>query len=238
MLDIQFIRDNAELVKEKSAQKTYPVNIDHLLELDVERKTKLTQIEELRRRRNEQAASLKNGKPTDEQIANGRQLKDEVASMETDLARIDEQYYALLKSVPNMPTDDVPVGASEDENVVVRQVGAISEFDFTPKSHWELGEARGFIDKERAAKVAGSRFAYVKGDLVQLHYALINFAMSVLTNEDTLKRIADDANLTVSTKPFELVMPPLMIKTDVYDAMDRLEPRDDRYKIEGEELYS
>ncbi len=237
MLDIQFIRDNAELVKEKSAQKTYPVDIDHLLELDSERKTKLTQIEELRRRRNEQAASLKSGKPSEEQIANGRQLKDELTSMEADLARIDEQYYSLLKSVPNMPTDDVPVGASEDENVVVRQVGAVSEFDFTPKSHWELGEARGFIDKERAAKVAGSRFAYLKGDLVQLHYALVNFAMSVLTNEDTLKKIADDANLAISTKPFTLVMPPLMIKTDIYDAMDRLEPRDDRYKIEGEELW-
>jgi seryl-tRNA synthetase len=237
MLDIQFIRDNPELVKEKSAQKTYPVDIDQLLELDAERRSKLTQIEELRRRRNEQAAELKNGRPSEEQIAAGRQLKEELAAREQELTQIDEKYWALLKSVPNMPTDDVPVGASEDENVVAKQVGAIREFDFTPKSHWEIGEARGFIDKERAAKVAGSRFGYLKGDLVKLHYALINFAMDVLTDEEQLKQIAADANLQVSTKPFTLVMPPLMIKTDIYDAMDRLEPRDDRYKIEGEELW-
>lgn len=136
-----------------------------------------------------------------------------------------------------MPLDDVPVGASEDENVVAKEVGEKPTFDFEPKTHWELSEARGLIDKERAAKVAGSRFAYLKGDLVKLHFALINFAMSVLTDEKILQQIASEANLEVSIKPFTLVMPPLLIKTDIYDAMDRLEPRDDRYKIEGEELW-
>jgi len=237
MLDIQFIRDNPELVKEKSVQKTYPVDVDRLLALDGERKSKLTQVEELRRRRNEQAAELKAGRPTDGQIATGRQLKEELSERETELARIEAEYYELLKKVPNMPADDVPVGASEDENVVAKTVGQKPQFDFEPKSHWELGEARGFIDKQRATKVAGTRFAYLKGDLVQLHFALINFAMSVLTHEDTLAKIAADAGLQVSTKPFSMVMPPLMIKTDLYDAMDRLEPRDDRYKIEGEELW-
>lgn len=239
MLDIQFIRDNPELVKEKSAQKTYPVDVDRLLELDTERRSKLTQIEELRRRRNEQATMLKGqqGRPSDEQVAVGRQIKEELASQEADLTRINEQYLELLKKVPNMPSDDVPVGASEDENVVVKVVGEKPTFDFEPKSHWEIGESRGWIDKERAAKVAGARFGYLKGDLVQLHFALINFAMSVLTSEETLAKIAAAAGLAVSTKPFTIVMPPLMIKTDIYDAMDRLEPRDDRYKIEGEELW-
>jgi seryl-tRNA synthetase len=237
MLDIQFIRDNPELVATKSAQKNYPVDIEHLLVLDGERKSKLTQIEELRRRRNEQATALKNGRPSEEQIAAGRQLKEELSGLETELARIDDQYFSLLKKVPNLPTEDVPVGATEDENVVVKTVGIPREFDFTPKSHWEIGESRGFIDKERAAKVTGSRFGYLKGDLVKLHFALMNFAMSVLTDEDTLKQIANQAGLDVSTKPYTLVMPPLMIKTEIYDAMDRLEPRDDRYKIEGEELW-
>jgi seryl-tRNA synthetase len=137
-----------------------------------------------------------------------------------------------------MPLDDVPVGASEDENVVVKQVGQAPQFDFEPKNHAQIAETKGWLDKERAAKVAGSRFAYLRGDLVKLHYAMISYAMNVLTDEATLEEIARRAGLDgVSTKPFTLVMPPLMIRTDVYDAMDRLEPSDDRYKIEGEELW-
>src|SRR5690606_37555071 len=106
-------------------------------------------------------------------------------------------------------------------------------FDFEPKNHAELAESCGWLDKERAAKVAGSRFAYVKGDLVKLQFALINWIIEILTHEEILRKIADDAGLhDVSSKPFTPVLPPLMLRTDVYDGMDRLEPRDDRYKIE------
>jgi seryl-tRNA synthetase len=136
-----------------------------------------------------------------------------------------------------MPTDDVPVGATEDENVVVKEVGTIPSFDFEPKSHWQIGEARGWIDKERAAKVSGARFAYLMGDLVKLDWALLRYAMDVLTDENILKQIIKDAGLAVSSKAFTPVLPPLMIKTAPYDAMDRLEPREDRYKLEGEELW-
>lgn len=238
MIDIQFVRDNPELVAEKSKQKGYEVDITRLLELDTERRTRMTQVEELRRRRNEQAAELRQGRPSEDQIAAGRQLKEELASLEQVLGSIEDEFMSLLKRVPNMPLEEVPVGASEDENVVVKQVGERPVFDFEPKNHAQLAEAKGWIDKERAAKVAGSRFAYLKGDIVKLHYAMINYAMDVMTDEATLEKIAHDAGLDgVSTKPFTLVMPPLMIKTDVYDAMDRLEPRDDRYKIEGEELW-
>jgi seryl-tRNA synthetase len=238
MLDIQFIRDNPELVAAKSTQKGYAVDIPRLLELDTERRARQTQAEELRRRRNEQAAELKKGKPTPEQIANGKQLKEELGQIEEELKRIEGEYTTLLKAVPNMPLDDVPVGASEDENVVVKTVGDKPQFGFEPKNHAEIAEAKGWLDKERAAKVAGSRFAYLKGDIVKLHYAMMGFAMDVITSEGTLEVIARQAGLPgVSTKPFTLVMPPLLIKTDVYDAMDRLEPRDDRYKIEGEDLW-
>jgi len=237
MLDIQFIRDNPELVAEKSQQKGYKVDIKQLLELDTERRTRLTQIDELRARRNAQAAELKNGKPSDEQIANGKRLKEELAQREADLTTIESNYHSLLKAVPNMPLDDVPVGASEDENVMAKEVGNKPQFDFEPQTHWELAEAKGWIDKERAAKVTGARFAYLKGDLVKLHFALMNFALMVLTDEAVLQKIADEAGIKISPKPFTPVMPPLMIKTDMYDAMDRLEPRDDRYKIEGEELW-
>jgi seryl-tRNA synthetase len=237
MLDIQFIRDNPDLVAEKSAQKGYKVDVPQLLEVAVRRKSMQTQIDELRRRRNEQASESKNQRPSDGQIAAGRKLKEELAQLETEFKTIEELYMSLLKTVPNMPLDDVPLGTSEDDNIVAKEVGVKVVFDFKPKSHWELAEARGWIDKERASKVAGSRFAYLKGDLVKLHFAMMQFAMSVLTDELVLKHIAEQANLGVNTKPFTLIMPPLMIRTEMYDAMDRLEPREERYKIEGEELW-
>ena len=151
---------------------------------------------------------------------------------------IETELLLLHKAVPNMPLQDVPIGASEDENVEIKVVGEIPEFDFEPKSHAELGELNGWIDKQRAAKVAGARFAYLKGDLVKLQWAMMQFGVDVLSSEEILKQIAADAGLNgVSTKPFVPVLPPLMIQTELYDAMDRLQPSDDRYKIEGEELW-
>lgn len=231
MLDIQFIRDNPDLVQEKTKQKGYKVDIKQLLTLDTERRTRLTQIDELRRRRNEQAAALKQGKPSQEQIAAGKQLKEELAQLEADLKLIDEQYEPLLKAVPNMPHDDVPVGASEDENVVAKTVGEVPKFDFEPKSHWELAEALDLIDKERAAKVSGARFAYIKGGLVRLQFAIIQFVITTLADEQVLQKLINDNGLNIPAKPFTPVLPPAMIKTAVFDAMDRLEPRDDRYRV-------
>ena len=235
MLDIQFIRDNAQLVKDKSAQKGYQVQIDELLELDGQRRTRLTQIDELRARRNAQAAELKQGKPSDEQIATGRQLKAELGQLESDLSLIDKDYSRLLKAVPNMPHEDVPVGASEQENVVAKRVGEATTFDFAVKTHWELAAAKDLIDKDRATKIAGPRFAYIKGGLVQLQFAIMQFVTNTLADETILQKLIDQNGLKISAKAFVPVLPPAMIKTSVYEAMDRLEPRDDRYKV-GEEV--
>lgn len=232
MLDIQFIRDNPELVQEKSRQKGYDdVDIHELLELDGQRRTRVTQIEELRARRNAQAVELKNQRPSEEQISAGRQLKEELSQLESDLKLIEEKYWELLKKVPNMPLDDVPVGASEDENRVAKEVGVKREFDFQPKTHWELAEARDLIDKERAAKVSGARFAYLKGGLVQLQFAIVQFVLKTLGDEQVLQKLIDENHLAIPAKPFVPVLPPAMIKTDVFAAMDRLEPRDDRYRV-------
>lgn len=236
MLDIRFIRDNAAHVQEAAIQKGYRVDVPALLKLDDERRELLAKTETIRRERNELSARLK-GKPTAEQMEHGKQLKTELAGLEEDLRSVDERFLGALKAVPNMPADDVPVGASEDDNVVAKTVGDKPAFAFEPKSHWQLGEAKGWIDKERAAKVAGARFAYLKGDLVRLHMALIQFALDKLVDERVIKQIADENQLQVSTKPFTPVLPPMLIRTEIYDAMDRLEPRDDRYKIEGEELW-
>jgi len=238
MIDIQFIRDNAELVAEKSKQKGYKVDISALLAQDEQRRKLLTQVEALRQQRNEISDASKGQKPSDEQIQSGRVIKEKLAELESGLAAVESEFFSLLKSVPNMPLSDVPVGATEDENVEVYKKGKILSFDFAPKNHAVIAETLGWLDKERAAKVTGSRFAYIKGDMVKLQLALISWLMDALSDETILRQIADNAGLTkVSSKPFTPILPPHLLRTEMYEAMDRLEPRDDRYKIEGEELW-
>jgi len=238
MLDIQFIRDNAKLVEEKSKQKGYPVDVEKLLDLDKTRRNLLSDVETLRQKRNEISGGSKGKKPSAKDIETGKDLKEKIAVVEAKLTKVEENYLTLLKLVPNMPLEGVPIGTSEDDNKVEYERGDKPNFDFEPKNHAELAEQRGWLDKVRAAKVTGSRFAYIKGDLVKLQLALINWVTDVLTNEKLLRKIANEAGLkNMSSRPFVLVLPPLMINTNMYDAMDRLEPRDDRYKIEGEELW-
>ena len=238
MLDIRFIRENADRVQEAATQKGYQVNIAELLSSDERRRELQQKADELRTRRNEISSQMKGGRPAPELIEEGKALKTELAELEDHVRVVDEEYMRLLKAVPNMPESDVPVGASEDENVVVKVVGEKPNFEFEPKNHAELAVQKGWLDKDRAAKVAGSRFAYVMGDMVKLQIAIEQFVINTLTDENKIQEIAEGAGLSgISTKPFIPVLPPLMIKTEPYDQMDRLQPSDDRYKIEGEELW-
>lgn len=240
MLDIRYIRENAELVQENARHKNYDVNIEQLLKLDTQRRELSSRADELRERRNANAAKMKGvqGKPDQAIIDEGKAIKIELAELEESLGLLEEDTLKLQKAVPNMALGDVPVGASEDENVVAKVVGEPTEFSFEPRNHWQIAEQREWIDKERAAKVAGSRFAYIRGDLVKLQFAVIQFVMNALTDETVLAKIAKEADLEgISTKPFTPILPPLMIRTELYDAMDRLEPRDDRYKLEGDDLW-
>lgn len=231
MLDIQFIRENKHIVAEKSIAKGYKVNIEELLKFDLKRKNLLNQIEKIRSERNHLVSESKGKIPSDQQMVEGRVLKENLSKLESELEPIDVKFNILLKQVPNMPHSDVPFGKSEADNVVVKEVGQKPTFEFEPKSHWQIGEAKDWIDKERASKVAGSRFAYIKGNLARLQFAIIQFVIDTLTDESVLQKIISDEKLTIKPTPFTLVLPPAMIKTSVFDAMDRLEPRDDRYKV-------
>jgi len=237
MIDIRLVREQPDLVAQNARNKGYDIDVNKLVALDDERRTLQQQVDELRERRNQNAAKMKSGQPDQALIDEGKQIKGELAELEGKLAGVDEEFIELFKKVPNIAADDVSLGASEDENVVTKTVGDKPSFDFTPRNHYEIAEQRDWIDKERAAKVAGSRFAYIKGDLVKLQLAIVNFVIDTLTDEEKLKEIAAGAGLEVSLRPFTPILPPLMIRTDLYDAMDRLEPRDDRYKIEDEDLW-
>jgi seryl-tRNA synthetase len=237
MLDIQFIRDNPGVVKEKSQQKGYDVDVRTLLELDGRRRTLLTDIEKLRAERNEQATATKGGKPSSEQIEQGKQLKEKVGKLEAELTPIEAEYEKLLKAVPNMPLDGVPVGASEDENKVVKKVGEPKDYGFQPKNHWEIVEPRDMLDKVRAAKIAGSRFGYIKGDLVRLQFAIVQFVLQTLGDERVLEKLITENNLNVVAKPFTPVLPPAMLRTEPYVASARLDAEGVTYKIEQDDLW-
>lgn len=239
MLDIQFIRDNADEVQTKSQQKGYQVDVRQLLQLDEERRGLLANVEALRQKRNENTDKIKQagGKPDEALIHQGKLIKMELAQAEEQLNGVDEQFQKSLKAIPNMPLSDVPVGATEEENVVAKTVGEKPHFDFEPKEHWQIAEPRDLIDKERAAKISGSRFAYIKGDLVRLQFAIMQFVMQTLGDEAVIKKLVTENNLNVSTKPFTPVLPPALLRTEPYVASARLNAEEVTYKIEQDDLW-
>lgn len=237
MLDIQFIRDNAERVADNAKQKGYDVDVPALLAVDEKRRASIAEADELRQKRNELSKSQKGEKPSDEVIKAGAEIKEQLAEVEKRLTALEDEFNQLLKKVPNMALDEVPSGAGEDENVIARAVGEKPDFAFTPKNHGELAGARGWLDKERAAKVAGARFVYIKGDLARLEFALWQYGIDVLTDDSILKQIADNNNLNVSTKPFTFLLPPAVARTDVFEATGRLNREEMTYKLEDDDLW-
>ena len=237
MLDIQFIRENPELVIQKSKQKGYEVDVKLLLNIDDKRKKLQYQVELLRQQRNEFAESLKGNKPSEDLILKGREIKEKLADLEPELEAIETEFKAVLKTVPNMPLPSVPIGNSEKQNVVIKTVGNKPEFNFAVKNHAEIANAKGWLDKERATKIAGARFVYTKGDLVRLEFALWQFGFDILTNETVLKEIANTNNLNVSYKPFVPILPPAVAKKAVFEATGRLNKEEQTYKLEGEDLW-
>lgn len=237
MLDITFIRENKELVREKSLQKLVDVDIDQLLGFDEERLELLRRVEDLRAERNSLADRMKNER-SDELIEQGRKVKITLSDLEHQLASVEQSFYTLLAKVPNMPTDDTPVGTSELDNKVISTVGEKPAFDFETLSHDELLTKREMLDKERAVKISGSRFAYLKGDLVRLQFALLQYVFDTLGDEEVIKNVIEERNLgDLSTKPFMPVLPPMMMKTESYEATGRLKAEDVTYKLADDNLW-
>ena len=240
MLDIAFIRKNKERVAEVAKQKKVVVDIDELLVKDGERVVLIKEIEELRSLKNDLNDLIQKAVDETERgdiITKGKEIKGLLDEKEAAYSVVKEAYDSLMLLVPNIVSPDTPIGPDESGNKVLRQVGTIRTFDFEPKEHWELGKALGLIDTETAAKVSGARFAYLKGDLALLQFALVQYTLGVLTNETTLKTVITDANLSVSSRPFVPVIPPVFVRPEVMAKMARLEPKDERYHIPSDDLY-
>jgi len=240
MIDINLIRENPELVKKGAAAKRSGVDIDKLLYADEQRRKLIGSIQEMRAAQN--AAGERIAKEADKDakakaVEEMRELKEKMKTLEAELAEAETTLHLLLSQVPNMPSADTPVGPDESGNLVIRTVGEPTKFDFEPKDHVAIGEALGLIDNETGSAVAGARFTYLKGELVLLQNALYQYALSILTDEGAIGDIAADAKLDVSSKPFTPVLPPLMIKPEVFQRMARLEPREERYHIPSDDLF-
>lgn len=161
---------------EQAKQKGYEVDVSQLLGFDDKRRELLQKTEELRRRRNELSATGKGQKPGEEQVEEGRRLKDELADLEHQLASIDKEYEVLHASVPNVFPDDTPLGG-EEANTEVKKWGETGDRDFEVKDHLTWAEERGLLDFERGAKVAGAKFYYTKGSLVELELAILQLGL-------------------------------------------------------------
>ncbi len=184
------------------------MDLDLVLRLDTERVKLQQELDALRARKNEISASMGKGKPEPAILEEAKNVKEKIQSLEPKYDQVESEFLTLFKKIPNIPTTDTPIGLTEEENVVVKQWGKIREFTFTPKNHAEIAAVRGWIDKDRAANVAGARFAYLMGDLVRLQFALIQYVMDTLGDSKVLDTIIAENNLKVSNKPFTPVLPP------------------------------
>jgi seryl-tRNA synthetase len=177
MLDIKFIRENIDLVRENCKNRHVTTNLDALLTLDEKRRSAQKEIDDLRSQRK----SGSKGKPSEEDIARLRKMGEEITLLENKFQEIENQYHEILLQIPNLTHPDSPVGGEEDFTVLLKK-GNPPEFTFTPKDHDQLMLDLDIIDFERGAKVAASKFYFAKNNLVRLNQALINYGLDILSN--------------------------------------------------------
>lgn len=178
MIDIQYIRKNPEIVQEKAKQKGISVDIKKLLKKFEESTSKKVELDEARFERNKLADKFKGSKPSVQEIEQGKEHREKVASLEEEYLKVVNEYNVMRESVPNIFPDDTPLGG-EESNKPVKHHGKAEKKQV--KDHLTWGEEKGYIDFERGAKVAGSKFYYTKGALVELEYACIQLAMNIAT---------------------------------------------------------
>jgi len=186
MLDTKFIRDNLDQAEAALATRGGNLSLAGFRELDVKRRSLLTESETLKALKNstsEEIAKIKDKSTVKDKIAEMKEVSAKIKVLDDELKIVEEEFTNLLMTVPNLPHPTTPVGKSEDDNVVVRSWGTPPVFGFEPKAHWDIGEALGILDFERAAKITGARFCLSKGAGARLERALISFMLDLHTAE-------------------------------------------------------
>jgi seryl-tRNA synthetase len=228
MLDIKFIKENKDVVANAIKNRNREIDLDELLALSDKRKSLRQEIDNTNQKRNEAAKSR--------DVEQGIKLKKDIEVLEKDFAEVDKKFIGMMLKVPNIPSPDTPVGPDESGNKILRKWGEIPKFDFQPKGHDELGKNLDVIDIDTAGEVSGSRFAYIKGDLVLVQFALIQFCLNTLTSKEKLESIAKEAGVSVEVTAFTPVIPPVFIKTAVENRMARLMATEDHYMFPNDDL--
>lgn len=190
MLDINYIRENKDIVKKAVLDKGLDVDIEHLLEIDAKRREVLVKVEDLRRQRNEAAK--------DRNIELGKKIKQDLDTLEPELKALDEKLFEIMLYVPNIPSSDAPVGPNSDSNEVIFKWGEIKDLGFKPKDHVELGNLLNIIDLEAGTKTSGFRGYYLKNEGARLHWAVLQFALDYMQE-----------------KGFSLFVPPTLVHEKV-----------------------
>lgn len=212
MVDIRFIRENSQKIVDGANSKNISIDVNKILEIDEQLKALSIEVQNLRAERNVVSK--------ERNIERGREIKVELDGLEPRLDDLEIQLKELLLTIPAMPKDDVKIGKNDTENDVISTVGQIPNFNFKPLDHVELGENLGIIDIDRAAKVSGARFAYLKNEGAVLEFAIVQFAM------DTLR-----------SKGFVPIIPPTIISKDSMKALGYMENggSEDMFHLEGED---
>ncbi len=227
MLSLSFIRDNLDLVKEKTRLRGLSVtSLDSFIEIDRKRREQLAEVESLRNRRKtvsrEIAELKKQGEAADDLIAEMRTVSERIKDLEQSLNVVEDDLQTIVMEIPNLCHESVPVGQDDSDNVEIRKWGEPRTFSFSPKAHWELGEADGSLDFKRAAKLSGARFTLMTGFAARLERALINFMLDLHT----------------ASHGYTEVLPPFLVNSATMTATGQL-PKfaEDLFKAEGWDLY-
>jgi len=225
MLDPKLIKEKPETIKEMLKARSVDFDLDALIESDLKRREFIIKTDELRKKKNQVALEIAQKKKAGEDastiLAEMKNVSSELIKLETEQNEIENTYSKLAFTIPNLIHKTVPVGPDETANKEIRKWGSVPEFDFKPSDHIDISEKLDLVDLERAAKVAGARFYYLKNDLVRLNQSLIHYALDFLSN-----------------KEYSLVQPPYMINRE---SMEGAVIADDFeeviYKVEDEDLF-
>ena len=227
MLDIKFVRENAELVKEACRRRFKPMDevVDELVEIDAQRRKLNAKTDDLKAQQNRASKQIpmmkKNGEDTTELMAQMKEIAEESKKCGEELAKLEDRQLELILRIPNIPNEAVPYGKDDTENVELRRWGEPRQFDFEPKAHWDIGQDLNILDPERAGKVTGARFHFYKDLGARLERAIMNYFLD-----------------THTANGYTEVFPPFMANKASMTGTGQL-PKfaEDMYKLEGEDLY-
>ena len=226
MLDLSYFRSHFDEVAARLATRASVPSLDRFRELDQRRRSAISEAEQLKAQVNAESSEIgklrREGADTTGRQDRVREMKARIAEAEKAVDAVDAEFGELMKGIPNLPHESVPIGKDADDNVEIRRVGQPREFDFTPKAHWDLGPELGILDLERAAKIAGARFALYWDMGAKLERALINFMLDVHTREHG----------------YTEVLPPFLVNSKSLFGTGNLPKfREDLFKCEGHDLW-